>query len=51
VFEKEPVNRNILEFGNELDRVLADLSVYRVQHLLGQSAFSSCTMGVVELEG
>ena len=51
VFEKEPVNRNVLEFGNELNRVLADLPVYRVQHLLGKSAFSSCTVGVIELEG
>ncbi len=51
VFEKEPVNRNILEFENELNRVVADLSVFRIQHLLGQSAFSSCTVGVIELEG
>ncbi len=50
VFDREPVNRNIMKFESELDRVLTDLSALRVQHLLGRSAFSSCTVGVIELE-
>ena len=49
IFEKEPLNKNVEQFEHELERVLTQLDVYKVQHILGQSRFSSGLVGVVEL--
>jgi hypothetical protein len=50
VFEKEPYNKNFQQFDAEMKRVLTELEVYKVQHLLGQTLFSSGIIGLVELE-
>ena len=49
IFEKEPLNKNVEQFEHELERVLTQLDVYKVQHVLGQSRFSNGLVGVVEL--
>ncbi|UCC38998.1 MAG: STAS domain-containing protein [Candidatus Aminicenantes bacterium] len=51
VFEKEPFNKNIEQFENELKRITAELEVYKVQHILGQTRFSSGIVGIIELKG
>ena len=49
VFAGEPLSRNIDQFDQELSRVVTELDVFRVQHILGQSLFSSGMVAVVEL--
>lgn len=51
VFSREPLNKQIDQFEAELERVLKELDVYKVQHLLGQTCFSSGMIGIVELDG
>lgn len=51
IFEKGPVSKNIDQFSGELDRVLTELQVSKVQHLLGQSRFSNGMLAVIELKG
>ncbi|MFC1591356.1 STAS domain-containing protein [Thermodesulfobacteriota bacterium] len=50
VFARQPLSRNIAQFEHELNRVVTELDVYRVQHLLGQSLLSSGMVGIIELE-
>lgn len=50
VFGKEPFNRTLQEFDGEMERVLAELEVYKIQHLLGQTRFSTGIVGLVELK-
>jgi anti-anti-sigma factor len=50
VFGQEPLNRNVSGFEAEFQRVLTELEVFRVQHILGQSRFNSCLAGIIELE-
>jgi len=49
VFSQEPLSKKIEQFENELIRVLTELEVYKVQHILGKSKFSSGMVGLVEL--
>jgi len=49
VFSREPLNKQIDQFDAELKRVINELEVYKVQHLLGQTCFSSGMIGIVEL--
>lgn len=49
VFEKEPLTQNCQQFPGELKRVITEMDVYKVQHLLGQSVFSSGLLGLIEL--
>jgi anti-anti-sigma factor len=51
VFEKEPLGKKVEHFKDELKRVLTELDVYKVQHLLGQTLFGSGMVGVIEIEG
>jgi len=51
VFEKEPFNKNIEQFPHEIKRITSELEVYKVQHILGQSRFSSGMVGIIELKG
>jgi len=51
VLPKEPLSREIGRFEQELDRVLMGLEWSRVQHLLGQTRFSSGLAGIIELKG
>jgi anti-anti-sigma factor len=50
VFEKEPFNKNLQEFDGEMNRVMTELEVYKIQHLLGQTRFSNGIIGLVELK-
>lgn len=50
VFEKQPFNINLQEFDKEMKRVLTELEVYKIQHILGQTRFSSGIVGLIELE-
>jgi hypothetical protein len=49
VFSQEPLSKKIEQFENELTRVLTELEVYKVQHILGKTRFSSGMVGLVEL--
>jgi anti-anti-sigma factor len=49
VFTKQPLNRQPEHLETELQRVLTELDVSKVQHILGQSCFSSGMIGVTEL--
>ena len=51
VFAKGPISKNIDQFSDELARVLTELDITKVQHLLGQSRFSNGMLGIVELKG
>ena len=51
IFSKGPVSKNIAQFTGELERVLTELDVSKVQHLLGQSQFSNGMLGIVEVKG
>jgi anti-anti-sigma factor len=51
VFAKEPLSKRTEQFEAELNRVLTELEVYKVQHLLGQTRLSSGTVGIIELKG
>ncbi len=48
VFTKEPLSKNPAQFAAELSRVLTELEATKVQHVLGQSKFSSGLVGIVE---
>lgn len=50
IFEKDLLCKNIPEFNNELNRILSELQVLKIQHLLGQSLFKNCVFGIIELE-
>jgi anti-anti-sigma factor len=51
VFAKGPISKNINQFSDELNRVLTELDISKVQHLMGQSRFSNGMLGIVELKG
>ncbi len=51
IFEKGPISKNLDDFDKELARVLTELDLTRVQHLLGRSRFSNGMLGIIELEG
>ena len=51
VFLRAPLSKKIDQFEKELERVLMELEVYKVQHFLGKSRFGSGMAGIIELEG
>jgi anti-anti-sigma factor len=50
VLAKQPLSKQPEHFEKELQRVLTELDVYKVQHILGQSCFSSGMIGIMELQ-
>lgn len=50
IFEKGSINKNLDEFEAELNRILSELRVYKIQHLLGESKFKSGIAAIIELE-
>ncbi|MCX5882753.1 MAG: STAS domain-containing protein [Deltaproteobacteria bacterium] len=50
VFSMEPLSKKPDQFENELKRVIAELPVSKVQHLMGQSRFHHGMVGIIELE-
>jgi anti-anti-sigma factor len=51
IFAQGPVSKNIDLFPGELDRILTELDITKVQHLLGGSRFSNGMLGIIELKG
>ncbi len=51
VFEKGPLSKNIEQFSEEVQRILTELEIKKVQHMLGQSRFSNGMIGIIELKG
>ncbi len=49
VFSKSPLSKDVMQYENELNRVLNELEVIKVQHVLGQSRFASGMVGLFEL--
>jgi anti-anti-sigma factor len=49
VFQKDILSKQPEHFENELNRVISELAPLKVQHLLGQSTFSSGLAGIVEI--
>ncbi len=49
VFELEPLSKNVDQFESELNRVLTQMEVTKVQHLLGQTVLNSGLIGIIEL--
>lgn len=50
IFEKDLLCKNIQDFDKELNRILSELQVIKIQHLLGRSLFKNGIFGIVELE-
>ncbi|RJP63886.1 MAG: anti-sigma factor antagonist [Ignavibacteriales bacterium] len=50
VFEKGSLNKNIKEFDGELNRVLTELQILKVQHLLGKTMLKNVIAAVIGLE-
>jgi anti-anti-sigma factor len=50
VFSKGPLSKDVTKYEKELNRVLNELEVIKVQHVLGQSRFASGMVGLYELE-
>lgn len=51
VFSKGPLSKQPQQFEEELGRIVSELEVFKVQHILGQSCFSRGMVGVIELKG
>ena len=50
IFDKAPIGNNISEYDDEIHRVFNELSLYKIQHILGQSRFSDGMAAIIELE-
>ncbi len=50
IFDKAPIGSNAQDFDNELTRIFDELDVFKIQHLLGQSRFSTGLAGIIEIE-
>jgi len=49
VFPKTPLSKEAAQFEKELNRIVNELEVSKVQHVLGQSKFGSGMAGLIEL--
>ena len=49
IFEKGPLSKQLNDFEKELKRILTELQIHKVQHILGKSRFSSGLVGIVEI--
>ena len=50
VCDKAPPSKQIERFEEEIVRILSELEIVKIEHLLGNSVFSSGMAGVIELE-
>ncbi len=50
IFDKAPIGNNVLDFDAELTRVVNELDVFKIQHLLGQTRLAGGMAGIVEIE-
>ena len=51
VFSKGPLGKDVSLFERELNRVLTEPDISKVQHVLGQSRLGSGMAGIIELRG
>lgn len=51
IFSKDFLGKNVFEFENEVQRVVNELPVQKVQHILGKTKLRSGIFGLIELEG
>jgi anti-anti-sigma factor len=51
IYARGPVSKNLAHFTGELDRIVTELEIHKVQHLLGGSRFSNGMFGLIELKG
>lgn len=51
IFDRAPIGTRIDGFDEEITRIFNDLSVFKIQHLLGKSRFSGGMAVLIELEG
>lgn len=51
IFSKEPLSRDIAHFEAEIKRVITEVEVQKVQHLLPQSLLGWGMLGIMELRG
>jgi len=49
-FEKGLLSKDILNFNNELNRIVNEMQAARVQHLLGKSKFKNGMLAIIDLE-
>jgi len=49
IFEKGPISKQLKDFEKELRRILTELKIFKVQHILGKSRFGSGMLGIIEL--
>ncbi|RJR41118.1 MAG: anti-sigma factor antagonist [Desulfobacteraceae bacterium] len=49
VFPNAPLSKEAAQFEKELNRIVSELEVSKVQHVLGQSKFGSGMAGLIEL--
>jgi anti-anti-sigma factor len=50
IFDKAPFRNNASEYDNEIMRVFNELSLFKIQHILGQSRFSEGMAAIIEIE-
>jgi anti-anti-sigma factor len=50
IFQKDILSKKPEHFAGELNRVLTELTPLKVQHILGQTTFSSGLAGIIELQ-
>ena len=51
VFSKEPLSKDISLFERELERVLTEVEISKVQHVLAQTRLGSGMAGIIEVKG
>jgi hypothetical protein len=49
IFEKQLLNKDPLKIDEEIERIITDLDVVKVQHLLGQTKLGSGIAGIIDL--
>jgi anti-anti-sigma factor len=50
IFDAAPIGNDVNEFDNEIMRIFNELSLHKIQHILGQSRFSGGMAAIVEIE-
>jgi anti-anti-sigma factor len=50
IFPKGPFSQRLDDFEKELTRILTELEVSKIQHLLGQSQFARGMVGIIEIQ-
>ena len=49
VFEETPLNKNVESFDHEVNRIITECDVCRIQHVQGKTKFSDGMVGIIRL--